>query len=167
MKSLAAGLIVGALMCSGAAFAQFPATSVTSGVSDAPPTLSESPLQADSAAERAAAAENAAAARQAAAAHPMSANEAAGLPDLAQINRPGAVVSSRVELNTVREPSFHTRDRSGTEITEYRDKGKPTEIDVRSNFGTRYSMSNPVDNSPRVPNNGAPNGRVPSIHLSY
>jgi len=167
MKSLAAGLIAGALMCSGAAFAQSPATPATSGFSDAPPTLSDSAPQDDRTAAQAAASENAAAARQAGAAHQMSANEAAGLPDLEQINRPGAVVSSSVELNTIREPSFHTRDRSGTEVTEYRDKGKPTEIDVRSNFGTRYSMSNPIDNSPRVPSNGAPNGRIPSIKLSY
>lgn len=167
MKSLAAGLIAGALMCSGAAFAQSLATPATSGISDAPPTLSDTSPQQDRSAAQAEAAENAAAARRASASHPMSANEAAGLPDLAQINRPAAVVSSSVELNTVREPSFHTRDRSGTEVTEYRDKGKPTEIDVRSNFGTRYSMSNPVDNSPQVPRNGAPNGRIPSIHLSY
>lgn len=94
-------------------------------------------------------------------------NDAAGLPDLDKINRPGAVVSSHVELNTVREPSFHTRERDGTEVTEYRDRGKPTEIDVRSNFGTRYQMSTPFDNSPQVPSNGAPNGRVPTIKLSY
>ncbi len=94
-------------------------------------------------------------------------NEAAGLPNLEAINRPGGTASSKVELNTVREPSYHTRERSGTEVTEFRDRGKPTEIDVRSNFGTHYQMSNPIDNSPRTPSNGSPNGRVPSIRLSY
>lgn len=97
----------------------------------------------------------------------LSPNEAAGLPNLEAINRGAGTASSKVELNTVREPSYHTRERSGTEVTEFRDRGKPTEIDVRSNFGTRYQMSNPTDNSPRVPSNGSPNGRVPSIRLSY
>ena len=98
---------------------------------------------------------------------PLSPNEAAGLPNLEAINRPGATASSKVELNTVREPSYHTRERAGTEVTEFRDRGKPTEIDVKSNFGTRYQMSNPTDNSPRIPNNGSHHGRVPSIRLSY
>lgn len=98
---------------------------------------------------------------------PMSANEAAGLPNLDTINRPAATASATVDLNTERTPSFHSRERDGTEVTEYRDHGKPTEIDVRSNFGTRYQMSNPTDIAPRVPSNGSPNGRVPSISLSY
>lgn len=67
-----------------------------------------------------------------------SANERAGLPDLKAINRPAAEVSSKVEIDVPRTPSFYERSGSGTEITEYRDKGKPVEIDVHSNFGTRY-----------------------------
>jgi hypothetical protein len=98
----------------------------------------------------------------------MSENEAAGLPDLAAINRPAGTASSKVDVNDVqRTPSFHTVDRAGTEVTEYRDHGKSTEIDVKSNFGTHYQMSAPTDISPRTPSNGAPNGRVPSIRLSY
>ncbi len=74
---------------------------------------------------------------------PMSTEEAAGLPDLKAINRPPANVSSKVEISPPRTPSFHELSTNGTEITEYRDKGKPVEINVHSNFGTRYQMSAP------------------------
>jgi hypothetical protein len=96
-----------------------------------------------------------------------SANEAAGLPDLATINRPAAESSASVELNTPREPSFHERSGSGTEITEFRDRGKPVEIDVHSGFGTHYQMSAPTDTSPKVRNNGQASTRLPSLNLSY
>jgi hypothetical protein len=96
-----------------------------------------------------------------------AANEAAGLPDLDAINRPAAEVSSKVEFNMPRSPSFHEKSRSGTEITEYRDKGKPVEIDVHSNFGTRYQMSTPADTSPQVRSNGQTSTRLPSINLHY
>ncbi|MCY0387683.1 hypothetical protein OVY01_10645 [Robbsia sp. Bb-Pol-6] len=139
MKSLAVGFYVGALLFASPVFAQ---TTDTPDVSQSAPS-------------------------HAPAAHAMSANEAAGLPDLEAINRPAGTASSKVELNGIRQPSYHTRERDGTEVTEYRDRGKPTEIDVRSNFGTHYQMSTPIDNSPRVPTNGAPNGRVPSIRLTY
>ncbi|CAB3786627.1 hypothetical protein [Pararobbsia alpina] len=117
---------------------------------------------------------NAAAAAPPAAASskPVSPNEAAGLPDLDAINRTPAKngsASSKVEFPQQREPSFHEKDRSGTEITEYRDHAKPTEINVHSNFGTNYQMSPPPDDSPNIPNSGnGPNtGRVPSIHITY
>jgi len=158
MKFSAVGLFVGALSCvsyGSLAFAQTPPP---------PPDMTQSTGASQQAAQLPATpppAPTIAGSEQA------RENDAAGLPDLDKINRPGAVVSSHVELNTVREPSFHTRDRDGTEVTEYRDRGKPTEIDVRSNFGTRYQMSTPFDNSPQVPSNGAPNGRVPTIKLTY
>ncbi|ACC73527.1 hypothetical protein PPMP20_23145 [Paraburkholderia phymatum] len=95
------------------------------------------------------------------------ANERAGLPDLRAINRPAAEVSSKVEINQPRTPSFYERSGNGTEITEYRDKGKPVEIDVRSNFGTRYQMSAPADTSPRVYESGKPPARLPSVNLHY
>lgn len=98
---------------------------------------------------------------------PLSANEAAGLPDLAAINRPAAEAQAKVELNTPRTPSFHERSGNGTEITEFRDRGKPVEIDVHSNFGTRYQMSPPIDKAPTVRNNGQASTRLPSVHLSY
>jgi hypothetical protein len=102
-----------------------------------------------------------------AAAEAQSANERAGLPDLKAINRPAAEVSSKVEINQPRTPSFYERSGNGTEITEYRDKGKPVEIDVRSNFGTHYQMSAPLDTSPAVRDNGRPSTRLPSVNLHY
>ncbi len=98
---------------------------------------------------------------------PQSADERAGLPDLKAINRPAAEISSKVEINAPRLPSFHERSTNGTEITEYRDKGKPVEIDVQSNFGTRYQMTAPADPSPVVRNNGQSSTRLPSLSLSY
>jgi hypothetical protein len=95
------------------------------------------------------------------------ANERAGLPDLREINRPAAEVSSKVEINQPRTPSFYERSGNGTEITEYRDKGKPVEINVHSNFGTRYQMSAPTDTSPRVYESGKPPARLPSVNLHY
>src|SRR5258708_12163471 len=65
---------------------------------------------------------------------PQSANERAGLPDLAKINRPAAEVSSKVEINVPRTPSFYKRSANGTEITEYRDKANPVEINLHSNL---------------------------------
>ncbi|AEA64576.1 MULTISPECIES: hypothetical protein [Burkholderia] len=95
-------------------------------------------------------------------------DEAAGLPDLTKINRPGAEVSSKVEFDDItRTPSFHEKSVSGTEVTEYRDRGKPVEIDVRSNFGTRYQMSSTPDISPRPHQGNVPVTRVPSINLHY
>ncbi|HVW53962.1 MAG TPA: hypothetical protein VHC91_26740 [Trinickia sp.] len=97
-----------------------------------------------------------------------AANEAAGLPDLTQINRPAAEVSSKVDINDVpRRPSFYEKSANGTEITEYRDRGKPVEIDVRSNFGTHYQMSASPDTSPKVHNSAQPSTRLPSINLHY
>ena len=66
-----------------------------------------------------------------------------------------------------RTPSYYEKSPSGTVITEYRDKGKPVEIDVRSNFGTHYQMSAPPDTSPKVRDNGQPSTRLPSINLRY
>jgi hypothetical protein len=97
----------------------------------------------------------------------MSQEEAAGLPDLKSINRPPANVSSKVEISPPRTPSYHELSTNGTEITEFRDKGKPVEIDVHSNFGTRYQMSSPADTSPQVRDNGKASTRLPSINLHY
>lgn len=96
-----------------------------------------------------------------------AANEAAGLPDLDAINQPAAEVSSKVDINVPRTPSFYEKSANGTTITEYRDKGKPVEIDVRSNFGTHYQMSASPDTSPKVRNNTQPSTRLPSVNLRY
>jgi hypothetical protein len=105
----------------------------------------------------------------AAPAAPIDANEAAGLPNLNQINRPAerGSASAKVDLNVPREPSFHEKTPGGTEITEYRDRGKATEIDVHSGIGTNYQMTSPVDTSPKVQNNGPAPARLPSVTLKY
>ena len=96
------------------------------------------------------------------------ANEAAGLPDLRKINRPGAEVTSKVDFADIRRtPSFHEKSKNGTEVTEYRDRGKPVEIDVKSNFGTRYQMSSTPDTSPKPHDAGIPITRLPSVNLRY
>ncbi|MBN3768482.1 MULTISPECIES: hypothetical protein [Burkholderia] len=96
------------------------------------------------------------------------ANEAAGLPDLRKINRPGAEVTSKVDFDDIRRtPSFHEKSKNGTEVTEYRDRGKPVEIDVKSNFGTRYQMSSTPDTSPKPHDAGIPITRLPSLNLRY
>jgi hypothetical protein len=100
-------------------------------------------------------------------AHVMSPEENAGLPDLKAINRPAAQVTSKVEISPPRLPSYHEQSTNGTEITEYRDKGKPVEINVQSNFGTRYQMSAPADTSPSVRDNGKASTRLPSWNLRY
>ncbi|MGI4814229.1 MAG: hypothetical protein ACRYG5_02605 [Janthinobacterium lividum] len=97
-------------------------------------------------------------------------NAAAGLPDLQAVNRSpvvGSTATATVDVNSPREPSFYLRDKNGTEVQEFRDRGKATEIDVHSNFGTRYRMTTPTDTSPQIQNSGPPAGRVPSVHLSY
>ena len=99
---------------------------------------------------------------------PQSANERAGLPDLEKINRPAAEVSSKVEINVAAHCRASTKSSAnGTEITEYRDKGKPVEINVHSNLGTRYQMSAPLDTSPNVRDNGHASTRLPSVNLTY
>ena len=100
---------------------------------------------------------------------PIDENEAAGLPNLNQINRPAerGSASATVDLNVPRTPSFHEKTSGGTEITEYRDRGKATEIDVHSGIGTNYQMTSPVDTSPKVQNNGPAPARLPSVTLKY
>jgi hypothetical protein len=100
-------------------------------------------------------------------AHVMSPEENAGLPDLKAINRPAAQVTSKVEISPPRLPSYHEESTNGTEITEYRDKGKPVEINVHSNLGTSYHMGAPLDTSPSANNSGHPSTRLPSVSLTY
>jgi hypothetical protein len=102
---------------------------------------------------------------------PLSENEQAGLPNLETLNGTmdsRASASSKLEMHARREPSFYHRDPAGTEIEEFRDRGKSTEIDVRSNFGTRYQMTAPADISPSVrQNQGIAAGRVPAVSIKY
>jgi hypothetical protein len=105
-------------------------------------------------------------AMQSSAAAPQDANEAAGLPNLQEINRPAAQANAKVEFNDPRQPSFYEKSTNGTKITEYRDRGKPVEINVESNFGTKYQMSAPADTSPTPHDNGKAT-RLPSVQLKY
>jgi len=96
-----------------------------------------------------------------------SANEQAGLPDLSAINRPVGPITSHVVIDAPRTPSFHMVTPTGTEVTEFRDRNRPVEINVRSNLGTRYTMTAPADPSPQAPTNSQPSKRLPSIKLNY
>ena len=100
----------------------------------------------------------------------ISSNEQAGLPNLDTINgtvMQNASASAKVEFNTPRQPSFYHREANGTVIKEYRNRGKPTQINVQSNFGVRYQMSAPADTSPRVQNQDVPSTRLPSVNIPY
>ena len=69
------------------------------------------------------------------------------------------------ELNQPREPSFVLRERDGTQVTEYRNKGQATDIQVRSGVGTKYEMSKPEDSSPKIRDHDV--NRVPSVNLKF
>lgn len=75
--------------------------------------------------------------------------------------------SSTVDLNQDRKPSFYTRGRHGTEVVEFRDRGKAPEINVHSGLGTNYHMTQPMDYSPKIRDNDAQDGRVPSIGIRF
>ena len=66
--------------------------------------------------------------------------------DLNQINNQPLAPSSRnpagLGVKEERKPSFEYTDPFGTQIREYRDSNLPTEIEVKSAFGT-YEMSPP------------------------
>lgn len=129
--------------------------------------MSAAMLLAATAAATAHAQQQAAAPAAQAASAPADANEAVGLPNLKEINRPAGVAHSTVEINAPRVPSFYEKSGNGTSITEYRDRGKPVEIQVQSNFGTRYQMSASPDTSPQVHDSGKPSTRLPSVQLKY
>ncbi len=86
------------------------------------------------------------------------------LPDLKKINQPGINVRSTVQNPISSAPTFHYQDEHGNEITERRELGQPSSIDVRSSMGTHYQLSEPMD--PTQAPNGSLRG-VPSVKLSY
>jgi hypothetical protein len=75
-----------------------------------------------------------------------SGTQALSKDDLNQINNQPLAPSSRnpagLGVKEERKPSFEYTDPSGTQIREYRDSNLPTEIEVKSAFGT-YEMSPP------------------------
>ncbi len=85
--------------------------------------------------------------------------------ELNQINNQPIAPAVKSQLNQPREPSFQLRERDGTQVTEYRDKGRATEIQVQSGFGTKYEMSKPEDSSPKVRDHDV--NRVPSVNLKF
>lgn len=66
--------------------------------------------------------------------------------DLKQINQQPLVPSAKnpagLGQREQRKPSFEYTDNTGTQIREYRESNLPTEIEVKSTFGT-YEMSPP------------------------
>ncbi|MBN9093057.1 hypothetical protein FP568_15475 [Pandoraea pnomenusa] len=80
--------------------------------------------------------------------------------------RAAASSNSSVDVNQERKPAFYVNDQ-GTTVTEYRDRGKPTEIDVHSRFGTNYQLTTPPDNAPRSRDNTSQNDRLPSVGLKF
>ncbi|WP_150791001.1 hypothetical protein [Pandoraea norimbergensis] len=80
--------------------------------------------------------------------------------------RAAATSTSTVDVNQERKPSFYVDDK-GTTVTEYRDRGKPTEIDVHSRFGTNYQLTTPQDNAPKIRDNTSQTDRLPSVGLKF
>ncbi|MGO4277550.1 Protein of unknown function [Cupriavidus sp. OV038] len=85
--------------------------------------------------------------------------------ELNQINNQPIAPASKSQLNQPREPSFVLRERDGTQVTEYRNKGQATDIQVRSGVGTKYEMSKPEDSSPKIRDHDV--NRVPSVNLKF
>ncbi|SPA26247.1 conserved hypothetical protein; putative TRANSMEMBRANE PROTEIN; putative exported protein [Cupriavidus taiwanensis] len=85
--------------------------------------------------------------------------------ELNQINNQPIAPAARSQLNQPREPSFQLNERDGTQVREYRDKGRATDIQVKSGFGTRYEMSKPEDSSPKIREHDV--NRVPSVNLKF
>jgi hypothetical protein len=73
-------------------------------------------------------------------------------------------VRSTVQNTISSTPTFHYQDAKGNEITEYRELGLPSEIEVRSSMGTHYQLSEPTDPTP-MPNRAVRG--VPSVTLTY
>lgn len=87
-----------------------------------------------------------------------------GLPDIQQINQSGINVRSTVQNPISSNPTFHYKDEKGNEIIEYRERGMPSEIEVRSSVGTHYELSEPADPS-QMPSRFLRG--VPSVRLTY
>ena len=84
--------------------------------------------------------------------------------DLKEINRP-VFQHERVEVNGERVPSFQLRESNGTEIREYRERGKAVEIDVRSGLGS-YRVT-PKDGSLKPPSNNDDKRRLPTVDVLH
>jgi hypothetical protein len=67
----------------------------------------------------------------------------------------------RHSIHTQRTPSFTLKENNGVQITEYREVGKPVEVQVRSALGTSYQLSHPIDPVPRLQDR--PSSRLPVV----
>lgn len=86
-------------------------------------------------------------------------------PDLKEINRP-VFKNEQVQVNDDRAPSFQLRESNGTEIREYRERGKAVEIDVRSGLGS-YRVT-PKEGSLKPPaGNNNDKQRLPTVDVLH
>lgn len=85
--------------------------------------------------------------------------------ELNQINNQPIAPAVKSQINQPRQPSFVLNERDGTQVREYRDKGRATDIQVKSGFGTKYQMSKPEDSSPKIREHDV--NRVPSVNLQF
>ena len=72
---------------------------------------------------------------------------------------------SQVDGVSQLEPSFELKEANGTEIREYKEKDQPTDVEVNSGVGTRYSLSRPTDPTPAIPDQYM--NRVPTIKVPF
>lgn len=83
--------------------------------------------------------------------------------DLDRINKQPLAPRATTELNRPRQPSFVLNDTDGTQVREYRNKGRATDIEVKSGLGTSYEMSKPEEGVPQQRDRAV--NRVPSVPL--
>ena len=84
--------------------------------------------------------------------------------DLQEVNRP-VFKPERLDVNEERLPSFQLREPNGTEIREYRERGKAVEIDVRSGLGT-YQVT-PKDGTLKPASNDGDKRRLPTVDVFH
>ena len=98
-------------------------------------------------------------------AQPAEESNALTQQELNRINNQPIAPAAKSQINQPREPSFQLNERDGTQVREYRDKGRATDIQVKSGFGTKYQMSKPEDSSPKIREHDV--NRVPSVNLQF
>ncbi|ODV41283.1 hypothetical protein AWV79_37865 [Cupriavidus sp. UYMMa02A] len=98
-------------------------------------------------------------------AQPAEESNALTQQELNRINNQPIAPAAKSQINQPREPSFQLNERDGTQVREYRDKGRATDIQVKSGFGTKYQMSKPEDSSPKIREHDV--NRVPSVNLTF
>ncbi len=98
-------------------------------------------------------------------AQPAEESNALTQQELNRINNQPIAPAAQTQINQPRQPSFQLNERDGTQVREYRDKGRATDIQVKSGFGTKYQMSKPEDSSPKIRDHDV--NRVPSVNLTF